>query len=165
MISSRSYVQAVDSHVIENALCFKQLGHASPFFVSATSSLLCGQKSAVAVGRFYEPTQLEKGLLNGWLDRVATMVIDSSDRTVRLRRQCRHRIACRIPQPFVTDVFSCVLAAATFANGRLTNLTHPMWMHLESGHTIQQPTYMSLAAGQVITGYPIAPKWALLGGL
>lgn len=68
-----------------------------------------------------------------------------------------------IPQPFVPDDFSNLLAAETFAHGHLTNPTPAMWTHFETIHVDMKPTYMSMyfpalgmvmAAGKVLFGSP-----------
>lgn len=70
---------------------------------------------------------------------------------------------CPIPLPFVTDDFSFLLSADTFAHGRLANPTPAMWVHFETIHATLSPSYVSmyfpgqgliLAAGQVLFGNP-----------
>jgi hypothetical protein len=72
-----------------------------------------------------------------------------------------------IPKPAIADEFGYLLTADTFAHGRLTNPTPPLWKHFETFHVFFVPTYQSqypigypvlLCVAQIITG---EPWWAV----
>ena len=50
-------------------------------------------------------------------------------------------LVSRIPAPQTHDEFGYLLLGDTFAHGRVTNPTPPLWEHFETIHEIMQPTY------------------------
>jgi len=77
-----------------------------------------------------------------------------------------------IPEPLVHDEFGYLLAADTFAHGRLTNPTPAFWEHYETFSILMKPTYQCfaqpgqgviLALGKVLFGHPFWGVWLSSG--
>ncbi|MEM9554551.1 MAG: hypothetical protein AAGC60_09845 [Acidobacteriota bacterium] len=78
-----------------------------------------------------------------------------------------------LPDPVKHDEHSLLLAADTFAHGRLTTPTPEHWQHFERFHALLEPSYQSkyptgpsllLALGQTL-GHPIVGVWLGLAAL
>lgn len=127
-----------------------------------------------------------------WLDRTLTLVnrnalaASTLVGAIALALRLSMMLAVPRPQPFLSDEFSFLLAADTFAHGRLANPAHPIWIHFETFHELMHPAYASqyppgiglmLALGQVVFHDPWAAvligmavlcgmiTWALCGWL
>lgn len=76
-------------------------------------------------------------------------------------------LGTRIPEPHVNDEFGYLLLGDTFAHGRVTNPTPPLWEHFETIYELMQPSYtaiyppgqgVALAVGEKL-GLPILGVW------
>jgi hypothetical protein len=77
-----------------------------------------------------------------------------------------------VPIPSIQDEYENLLMADTFSHGRITNPPHPMRIHFETFHVLQEPTYtgivppaqgLALAAGKIIGGHPFVGVWLSVG--
>jgi hypothetical protein len=75
-----------------------------------------------------------------------------------------------MPLPRYHDDFAYLLDGDTFAHGRMSNPTHPLWPHFETMHVLHVPRYISkypigqgliFAAGSVLLGHPLRAVWII----
>jgi len=79
-----------------------------------------------------------------------------------------------VPVPRIDDEFGYLLAGQTFARGRLTNPTPPLWQHFETFGEILRPTYQTkefpaqglvLAFGDAVAHQPFLGVWLSAGAM
>ncbi len=75
-----------------------------------------------------------------------------------------------MPIPRYHDDFAYLLDGDTFAHGRMSNPTHPMWPYFETMHVLHVPRYISkypvgqgliFAAGTILFGHPVRAVWII----
>src|SRR5581483_10223061 len=97
-------------------------------------------------------------------DAIALLIVVAASFTLSIGAAALHGM----PLPGYHDDFAYLLDADTFAHGRLSNPTHPLWPHFETMHVLQVPRYIAkfpigqglvFAAGIVLFGHPLPAMW------
>ena len=146
-----------------------------PFFRSTGRIWLRSVPPEAALGFYFAPVRV-------WLNRAVKLLNGNAAAAsifvgaLALSLRLLLTSLLPLPKPAVHDEFSYLLAADTFSHGRLTNPTHPLWIHFETFHELSHPTYASmyppgqglvLALGQIFYA-PWSALWigmAVLCGL